>query len=78
MATDWLVSRTGFQVHLFSKVLLREASWQNVPAKLYGFGHFDECDVVQVGLGLVFMVGDNHVHLESVFIAVIHQHVKLP
>lgn len=68
----------SFSVHLFSKILFWQASWQNEPAELYGLGQFHERNVVVVGFRLVIVVCDDRLHFMDSFIAVIYQHIKFP
>lgn len=65
-------------VHLFSKIWFRQTSWQNEPAELYGLGQFHQRNVIVVGLRFVSVVCNNRLHFVDCFIAVIHQHIKLP
>lgn len=73
-----LLVMISVRVHLFSKILFWQASWQNEPGELYGPGQFHKRNVVVVGFRLVFGVCEYRLHFMNSFIAVIHQHIKLP
>lgn len=63
---------TSLKFHLFGKVLLRNADWQDEPRELDRCSQFDECNVIIVGLLIVVSVGEDCFHFVVNFSTFIH------